>query len=90
MATRKAAPYKHVDKVGVFLWDQHIGSAALDPAFGYYAFAYTDAFRKSGIEPSPLHMPVSESPDGHFKFPHLWPLKLPQTGRSDYGFPVPV
>ena len=20
-------------------------------------------------------------PDGHFKFPHLWPLKLPQAGR---------
>jgi len=29
-------------------------------------------------------------PDGHFKFPHLWPLKLPQAGRSDYGFPEPV
>jgi hypothetical protein len=29
-------------------------------------------------------------PDGHFKFPHLWPLKLPQAGRSDYGFPAPV
>jgi len=22
-----------------------------------------------------------EAPDGHFKFPHLWPLKLPQAGR---------
>ena len=21
-------------------------------------------------------------PDGHFKFPHLWPLKLPQAGRG--------
>lgn len=21
------------------------------------------------------------APDGHFKFPHLWPLKLPQAGR---------
>jgi hypothetical protein len=30
------------------------------------------------------------NPDGHFKFPHLWPLKLPQAGRSDYGFPDPV
>ncbi len=30
------------------------------------------------------------TPDGHFKFPHLWPLKLPQAGRSDYGFPDPV
>ena len=27
-----------------------------------------------------------ERPDGHFKFPHLWPLKLPQAGRGDYGF----
>ena len=23
-------------------------------------------------------------PDGHFKFPHLWPLKLSQAGRADY------
>jgi len=30
------------------------------------------------------------APDGHLKFPHLWPLKLPQAGRSDYGFPDPV
>ena len=25
------------------------------------------------------------TPDGHFKFPHLWPVKLPQAGRCDYG-----
>ena len=24
-------------------------------------------------------------PDGHFKLPHLWPLKLPQAGRPNYG-----
>lgn len=35
-------------------------------------------------------MKVTYYPDGHFKFPHLWPLKLPQAGRSDYGFPDPV
>jgi hypothetical protein len=23
-------------------------------------------------------------PDGHFKFPHLWPPKFPQAGRADY------
>ena len=33
---------------------------------------------------------AAERPDGHFKFPHLWPLKLPQAGRSNYGFPAPV
>jgi len=26
-----------------------------------------------------------ERPDGHFKFPHLWPVKLPQAGRADYA-----
>jgi hypothetical protein len=35
-------------------------------------------------------MAVRLGPGGHFKFPHLWPLKLPQAGRSDYGFPDPV
>ena len=24
------------------------------------------------------------APDGHFKFPHLWPVKLPQAGRLNY------
>ena len=33
-----------------------------------------------------LHASADRRPDGHFKFPHLWPLKLPQAGRSDYGF----
>ena len=23
-------------------------------------------------------------PDGHFKFPHLWPVKLPRAGRPNY------
>ncbi len=23
-------------------------------------------------------------PDGHFKFPHLWPVKLLHAGRADY------
>ena len=25
------------------------------------------------------------APDGHPKLLHLWPPKLPQAGRSDYG-----
>ncbi|QHI96589.1 type II toxin-antitoxin system HipA family toxin [Xylophilus rhododendri] len=60
-ARKKPAVYRHVDKVDVFLWDQHIGAVALDPAYGYYAFAYTEAFKASGIEPSPLHMPARGS-----------------------------
>lgn len=67
--TRNATAYKHVDKVDVHLWGRHVGAVALDPAYGYYAFAYTEAFRKSGIEPSPLHMPTAE--DGVFLFTDL-------------------
>ncbi len=28
----------------------------------------------------------SDNPDGHFKFPHLWPVKFPQAGRLKYQF----
>jgi|SRR5665647_707000 len=29
--------------------------------------------------------PSNESPpDGHFKIPHLWPVKFPQAGRLNY------
>ena len=26
-----------------------------------------------------------DHPDGHFKIPHLWPVKLPQAGQPNYG-----
>jgi hypothetical protein len=26
-----------------------------------------------------------KAPDGHFKFPHLWPVKFLQAGRPDYA-----
>ena len=58
-ATRAASPYKHVNSVNVYLWNMHVGAVALDPKFGYYAFAYTPEFRASGIEPAPLQMPAS-------------------------------
>ncbi len=58
---RASAAYPRVDLVNVFLWGQHVGAVALDPKYGYYAFAYTDAFKQSGIEPSPLHMPARGS-----------------------------
>jgi serine/threonine-protein kinase HipA len=57
MATTQ--PYHPVGVIEVHLWNQHIGSAALDPAYGYYAFAYTPEFAGQGIAPSPLHMPVA-------------------------------
>lgn len=51
-------PYKPVQKVKVHLWGQHIGTVALDPTYGYYAFAYTPQCADLGVEPAPLHMPV--------------------------------
>ena len=57
-AITKTRPYKHVPVVEVHLWGMHIGSVALDPAYDYYAFAYTPEFATQGIEPAPLHMPV--------------------------------
>jgi serine/threonine-protein kinase HipA len=67
--TRRVAPYKHVDSVDVFLWGKHIAVVALDPAYGYYAFAYTPALHGSGINPAPLHMPVDR--DEVYLFPDL-------------------
>ena len=53
-------PFTHVDVVKVHLWQIHIGSVSLDPKYGFYVFNYTQEFIHSGIEPSPLQMPLSE------------------------------
>jgi serine/threonine-protein kinase HipA len=50
--------YVHVASVEVFLWGERIGVVTLDPRFGFYAFRYTPEFRKGGIDPAPLHMPI--------------------------------
>jgi len=57
--SKKAAPYKHVNRVEVYLWDELIGAVALDPAYGVYAFSYAPGFIAKRIEPSPLAMPLS-------------------------------
>ena len=58
------------------------------------AIQYFHAFQAYLAERKSPHKAIvafsGEPPDGHFKFPHLWPLKLPQAGRSNYGFPAPV
>lgn len=62
MATNKVTRkrFNHVNRVDVLLWGQHIGTVALDPGYGFYSFGYTDEFMLSGIEPSPLSMPLSD------------------------------
>lgn len=59
MATREsraARGYVHVDRVDVYLWGMHMGAVALDPRYGFHAFAYTPEFCASHVEPAPLHM----------------------------------
>jgi hypothetical protein len=31
-----------------------------------------------------VEIETGKGPDGHFKFPHLWPVKFPQAGRLNY------
>ncbi len=62
-APRASRGFTHVDVVEVHLWNEHIGSVTLDPAYGYYVFNYTPEFVRGGIEPAPLQMPLSE--DGY-------------------------
>lgn len=89
-ATKKTKPYKHVPAVEVHLWGTHIGSVALDPAYGYYVFAYTAEFAAKGIEPSPLHMPVvaeepylfSDLPEATYK---RLPAMLSDALPDDFG-----
>jgi len=89
-APRKPRPYQHVRAVEVHLWGRHIGSVALDPAYGYYVFAYTPSCAGLGIEPSPLQMPVAPNepylftdlPEATFK---RLPAMLSDALPDDFG-----
>jgi serine/threonine-protein kinase HipA len=53
--------YKKVERIEVFLWGKFVGAVAHDPKLDYYVFAYDKTFGKSGIEISPLHMPLNDT-----------------------------
>ena len=38
-----------------------------------------------GLDGQPLSYLDDRAPDGHPKLLHLWPPKVPQAGRTDYG-----
>lgn len=88
--TARTSSYKHVGVIEVYLWDQKIGAAALDPTFGFYAFNYTPEFRAGGVEPAPLHMPLAQPtpflftdlpPETHKRLPAMLSDALP----DDFG-----
>ena len=49
--------YEPVDAVLVTAWGREVGALALDSRSGYYAFEYTPAWRRTGIELAPLDAP---------------------------------
>ncbi|MEQ1527342.1 MAG: type II toxin-antitoxin system HipA family toxin [Gallionella sp.] len=55
--------YKPVDVIEVLIWGKSVGAVALDPKLGYYAFEYDPKFIASGVELSPIHMPLEKGND---------------------------
>lgn len=69
MAARKSA-FRAVQAVTVSIWGMEVGAVALDPDTGYYAFEYEPRFLRSGLELSPLQMPLAQA-NAPFVFPSL-------------------
>ena len=53
---------------GIRLWNHEVGAVSED-AHGSVVFEYTEEFRRSGLELSPLHLPLSRA--GPVSFPEL-------------------
>ena len=52
---------KDVSVIEVWVWGRFVGAVALDPSLAYYAFEYDPAWKRSGVELSPLHMSLKQS-----------------------------
>ena len=61
---------KPTSVIEVRAWGQRVGAVALDPRLGYYAFAYTPEWRRTGIELAPLTLSRDAAQDV-FIFPNL-------------------
>ncbi|MBK8801336.1 MAG: type II toxin-antitoxin system HipA family toxin [Fibrobacteres bacterium] len=66
---KKKTPFKQVEVIHVFMWGKHMGALAMQPAYGFYGFSFTEEFKRSGIEPAPLKMPTTG--DEVHVFPNL-------------------
>lgn len=64
------ASFRHVDVIEVRIWHQQVGAIAYDPGTGAYAFQYTPAWKKKGVELAPIMMPLDGSLQA-FVFPQL-------------------
>jgi serine/threonine-protein kinase HipA len=68
-----------IEKIEVYIWGKRVGAVALDPFLGYYVFAYDKKFGKSGVELSPIYMPLNdkETPFVFTDLPELTYKRLP-------------
>lgn len=71
--------FRHVSRVNVSLWGRRVGTIVETPQRGVFAFRYEKSFLDSGIEISPLTMPLRAEP---YAFPDL--------PRAAYGGLPPV
>lgn len=60
--------FRHVTRINVELWGQHVGTLVESPRRGVFAFRYEKRFSASGIEIAPLAMPLRKEP---YAFPDL-------------------
>jgi len=60
--------YEPAPAIEVLAWGRRVGAVGLDPATGWYAFAYAPEWVKSDMELAPLHMPLRTEP---YEFPQL-------------------
>ncbi len=49
---------KDVLVIEVRIWGRSVGAVTLDPSLAYYAFEYDSAWKRTGTELAPLHMPL--------------------------------
>lgn len=60
--------FKHVSRINVSLWGERVGTIVESPSRGVFAFRYEKKFLHTGIEISPLMMPLRAEP---YVFPNL-------------------
>lgn len=69
--------FAHVRSINVSMWGRRVGTIIPAPRNGYYAFLYDKGFVRSGVQISPISMPLGSEP--------YWFGDLP---RSEYyGLP---
>ena len=63
---QRAVSYEPAEVIEVLAWGRRVGAVALNPATGWYPFAYAQEWVAGGIELAPLHMALREQP---YEFP---------------------